>query len=409
MSFAPGPALVRRDGKPAAATLLVADRCNQACDHCYQVQGTRGELALDGIEAVLAELASVGVLFLSLSGGEATLRADLPEILRAARRHRFAISLITNGLAISDELLDAIVETGLRAVSVTVYSDCASDHDAITRVPGSFARTCDSIARLAARGVRVELGIPLTSACTASREALEAFAAKLGCSAVISPWVTAREDGSTAPLARAASAAQLHDYFGHASAPRVQDTDRRARLDDHPCGACASLAVASDGTVRPCTDVPRVLANAAHPGSLQALADSEDYQLLANVRWRDVHGCRDCDLMPWCSRCHGSAMKEAGDLLGPQPEACRVAVARYEAQVGPLIRLAEGSGPFALPGRGRLQRIEDRLTAADASLPARFAWTNVGNASGAARLLPADRLARPAGAAPSVARNDFQR
>jgi radical SAM protein with 4Fe4S-binding SPASM domain len=416
MSFGLGPALVRRDGKPAAATVLLADRCNEACVHCYQVHGKGRELTLSELEALFAELASIGVLFLTLSGGEVTLRADLPQILRAARRHGFAISMITNGLKLTDELLDTIEEIGLWGVHVTVYSDRAEEHDAITRVRGSFERTCENIRRLCARGVRVELGMPLTSSCSASRERLQAFAAEMGCNTLISPWMTAREDGSLAPFEVAATPSQLRDFFEHASAPRSELT-REAMLDAHPCGACSAPSVAADGSVHPCSEVSQVLASALQPESLRALADSEPYRVFAGVRWRDLHGCRDCALMPWCSRCHGSARKERGDLFGPQPEACRVAIARYEAQVRPLVRLPEGpkvlpraagSGPFALRNDGHLEPIADVMTEGDQLLRARFPWITDGKSGIAERLVPADRLVRGAAASPPVAGQPVQ-
>ncbi len=78
---------------PAGAQMLVSDRCNHACAHCcYQVHGRKGEMTLAEIEGVFDDLARQGVLFLSLSGGEASLRPDLPAILAAARRHHFAIT-----------------------------------------------------------------------------------------------------------------------------------------------------------------------------------------------------------------------------------------------------------------------------------------------------------------------------
>ena len=48
--------------------LQVADRCNHACKHCYQVQGEKGELSLDELKAVIDDLASAGLMLLNVSG-----------------------------------------------------------------------------------------------------------------------------------------------------------------------------------------------------------------------------------------------------------------------------------------------------------------------------------------------------
>ena len=47
-----------------------------------------------------------------------------------------------------------------------------------------------------------------------------------------------------------------------------------------------------------------------------------------------VWKCAECDLRPWCVRCHGSALNEDGDLLGPSLIACENARARKAAMSG---------------------------------------------------------------------------
>jgi len=64
--------LARDRDTPLSAMIEIADRCNEACVHCYQVQGQKGELSTDEWRSILDELAEMGVLFLTISGGEAT-------------------------------------------------------------------------------------------------------------------------------------------------------------------------------------------------------------------------------------------------------------------------------------------------------------------------------------------------
>src|SRR5262245_4678493 len=207
--FAPAPAR----GLPLTAQLLISDRCNHACEHCYQVHGEKGEMTLPEIEAILDALARAGILFLHLSGGEATLRPDLPEILRAARARSFAITLLTNGYALSEQVLDAIAATGVWEVRLSVYSDIAAEHDAVTRVAGSFERTCGSIKALRARGVQVTAVVPLTSRCSADVHRLIALGDALGCPVEIASLITAKEDGTTRSQNVSPTRSQLDAYF----------------------------------------------------------------------------------------------------------------------------------------------------------------------------------------------------
>ena len=80
---------------PLSAMIEIADRCNEKCVHCYQVQGQKGEMTTEEIFGVLDELAEMGVLFLTISGGEATLRKDFLDIVAYARKKKFAVKLFT--------------------------------------------------------------------------------------------------------------------------------------------------------------------------------------------------------------------------------------------------------------------------------------------------------------------------
>ena len=128
-------------GLPLMAHVILSDRCNHACLHCYQVHGQRGEMSTAEVVHAFDELATAGVLVLAISGGEISLRPDLVEILRAARERRFAITLQTNGYDWSDELVAEVARLGVWHVRVSIYSCVAHEHDAVTRVPGSFERT----------------------------------------------------------------------------------------------------------------------------------------------------------------------------------------------------------------------------------------------------------------------------
>lgn len=399
-------------GLPLMAQILVSDSCNHACQHCYQVHGQKGEMSLGEIEAILDELWRLGVLIVSFSGGEATLRQDLPEILRAARRRAFAIVLQTNGYAMRDELVEVIAEVGVWRVRVSVYSDVAAEHDAVTRVPGSFARTTETIRRLVARGIGVVMVVPLTSLCSASASRLSALSASLGCELEVESGITAKEDGSVASLAVEPTRAQLDAYFQVIEAQGAAAPAREEKLGEPPCAACSSsITVHANGSVRPCTHIPLELGRADRGGAagIGELAQDEAFRFLAGITWGDLHGCRDCALMPWCSRCHGSAAFESGDLLGPQPSACARAIARCEAHEGALERLPaidpEAAardpevGPFERAGARGIRPARDAQTEADEALLRRFPWIRPSRSEirELAGLIPAGRLVRRPG------------
>lgn len=388
-----------------AAHLLVSDHCNHACDHCYQVHGQKGEMDLAQIDAVLGELANIGVLFLNLSGGEATLRPDLPAILRAARRRGFAITLFTNGYSLSDELHAAIVETGVWQVRVSIYSDRPEEHDSNTRVSGSLERSLENVRRLRTAGIQVVLVVPLTSHCSADVGRLEKLAASLDCMLEVTSGLSAREDGVDAPFAVSAGPLQLDAYFQAVDARHGDVPNIAEKLDKAPCEACSGgITIHSNGSVRPCTHIPTEFTSVSRSAdSLASLPDDPAYQFIGGIRWRDLHGCRDCELVGYCSRCHGSAAFERGDMLGPQPSACARATARYEAQRGPLIRGPADEpgrdpevGPYRLVGKNTLKPIPDLITKEDDARARRFPWIrpSKGHVQAMAGVIPGLSLVR---------------
>ncbi len=373
---------------PIGVHLQVADRCNHTCAHCYQIQGMKGELTLDQVRSVLDDLAQAGVLTLNVSGGEATLRPDLMDILAHARARGFAIRLYTNAFLVDEAMADRLAAAGLLEVHVSVYSAVGTEHDAVTRVPGSFERTTAGVRALRVRGVRVVLKAPVTSLAPVGSPGVEDLARSLGCSYAASWEITPMEDGSLASRAVLPTPETLVERgLLQPWVPGDDDKARRAqKLTGNSCAVGRSgLTVLPDGVVWPCTDTPVSLGKITDT-PIQTMVDtSETLELFRRMSWRDVHGCRDCDLLLACSRCHATALHEGGDYLGPYPGACARARARYTAGVGGSVRVLppeEGCqggrksdvGPYKIESVGVLRPVRDVMSAEDEALAARFLW-----------------------------------
>jgi radical SAM protein with 4Fe4S-binding SPASM domain len=385
-----GHALIQRlasnAGIPSGAHLQVADRCNHACQHCYQVQGRKGEMSLDEVKVVLDDLAASGVMLLNVSGGEATLRPDLLDILRHARARGFAIRLFTNGYTMNAELAQELHKIGLLGVDVSVYSDDPAQHDEVTQVPGSHARTLAGVRAMVAAGLRVHLKVPTTAASPDAGARVKRLAAEFGptVSVTIAFDITPMETGDMSSRRMLAPPEDLVAAGVMRPWSPDEEPDPASTLDQPTCGACKDgIAVLSNGDLRPCTDIVAPLGNLLKQRFLD-LYRNPGPQLVRSLTWAHVHGCRDCDLRNGCERCHAHAANESGDLLGPYPSACRSALARYGGSVGSLSFAppAEGCepdrspsfGPFRILAPGLLQPIPDVLFPRDIELREQFSW-----------------------------------
>jgi MoaA/NifB/PqqE/SkfB family radical SAM enzyme len=173
--------------RPLHLTCFVTRRCDARCDFCF----SRGRAAAAGPELSLAEIArlapTVGpLLWLSYSGGEPTLRADLPEITGIFARHcrPVIVLLSTNGID-PRRTLDAVAGVLHAAPRSTVVVKLSLDgppalHDRLRGVPGAHARVLESLAllrELAARQPRLEVGVNTVMSVANQEAAGEIFAA----------------------------------------------------------------------------------------------------------------------------------------------------------------------------------------------------------------------------------------
>jgi hypothetical protein len=107
---------------PCSVLLEVTDRCNLNCAVCFSDSG-RGEAedrSLEKITGLLERaMRAVGPSNLQLSGGEPTLRDDLPEIVEVARRVGYSfIQVNTNGLRLASDrvYVRRLLDAGLSSV-----------------------------------------------------------------------------------------------------------------------------------------------------------------------------------------------------------------------------------------------------------------------------------------------------
>lgn len=97
----------------------VTRRCNLACPYCFAEGGLGEDIPMAQIKADFARLIKPGQTFLQLSGGEPTVRDDLPQIISMAREMGSQyIQVNSNGLRFADDeaYLAACARAGLSFV-----------------------------------------------------------------------------------------------------------------------------------------------------------------------------------------------------------------------------------------------------------------------------------------------------
>jgi len=138
--------------------------CNNDCIHCViadnrkrcDALGYREDLTTAEYCDELRDSRARGCDEVVFTGGEPTLRNDLPHLVLCAARLGFSIDLQTNGRKMhSRQYADSLCGISDISFLIALHGHTAPIHDAITRVQGSFNETVKAIGNLMERSARV--------------------------------------------------------------------------------------------------------------------------------------------------------------------------------------------------------------------------------------------------------------
>ena len=132
---------------PIRMDIALTFRCQNNCIHCYAggPHETR-ELSTEQWKEIIDKLKRIGVFILTFTGGEPTLREDLPQLLLYAQNNGMVTGLITNGRALKDmTYVENLEKAGLDFVQITLESYKPETHDLITATEGSWNETVAGI------------------------------------------------------------------------------------------------------------------------------------------------------------------------------------------------------------------------------------------------------------------------
>jgi len=136
-----------RPSAPYRMDLAVTYRCNNDCAHCYNARERNyPELTTDQWKKIINDLWALGIPHIVFTGGEATLRDDLPELIAHAESNGQITGLNTNARRLSNEkYVQQLVDAGLDHVQITVESCDEQIHDEMMRAKGAFKQTIQGL------------------------------------------------------------------------------------------------------------------------------------------------------------------------------------------------------------------------------------------------------------------------
>lgn len=326
-------------GKQRFLVVELTESCNNSCLHCYNVwrgsaggpERSRGRIlsAREVLSALRRVMEDISLKYVALSGGEPTLRPDLPRIVEGVKDLGLEPVVLTNGVLLT-EAFQRSLPRGTH-FQVSLLGDTAELHDHL-----AGRRVFDRIVRNAARLERH--GHDFTAAFVATRanaqrvHRVAELAIALGSAGFMYNRVNVGKALRGAANTLVPTAGQLGRSLGLlqktvkrygiqavCSVPILPCVVDPALFPDIHFGWCprggenAYYTIGCDGGVRPCNHSSLVLGDIRTTPFRDILANREN-----RAYWRRTpRECRDCT-HPLKRSCRGGCTAASAEYYGSQ-------------------------------------------------------------------------------------------
>ena len=310
---------------PIDISLELTHHCNFRCQHCYIPDfSVPNLLTTERVLSLLDELAEMGTLYLTLTGGEMFLRKDWYRIAARARELGFDLRLFSNGSTIDEGVADNVRTLHAKA-EVSLYSMDEAIFERITQRQGSFRKTIRGIELLRERDVALLLKIPIMVHNTRGYEKVYEYAAKIGAEVRADARIVAKKNGDLVTLKLRADEEELMPFYrdGHTPCSVLEEFEDHGAGEGPLCAAGNRFAnINSSGEVRACNILPGVAGTLLTHTFREIWEGSPWLEKVRAIRRRDLDPCNTCTKFSYCGRCHAMALVEDGDILGLSSSAC---------------------------------------------------------------------------------------
>lgn len=327
--------------------------CSEQCIHCYNPGATRNdneishradrdELDLSDYRRIIDDLCEHGLVKVCLSGGDPFSKPIVWDIIDYLYQKEIAFDVFTNGQRIVDKV-ERLANYFPRLVGVSIYSGIAEDHDAITRVKGSWERSMKVVEQLAA------LAVPMNLKCCIMQPNLHSYylvadiAKQYGAEPQFEINIRESNDGDCLSKQLRLTEEQFKVVWmdKRLSDNLMSDLDsfaeRKCKMDQNCCTVgLVDFSITPDGEVQAC---------AAFPMSFGSLKEKTWKEIVENnallESWRhctmeEYENCGDYEYCKCCKPCAGLNYIEHGDYLKPAESSCDLAKIRYRLQMSLL-------------------------------------------------------------------------
>jgi radical SAM protein with 4Fe4S-binding SPASM domain len=324
----------------------LTSRCNERCLHCYIPHENKTEnIETDFFYEVLGQCKKMGILNLTLSGGEPMMHKKFCEFLRKCKEYDFSVNILSNLTLLNDEILVEMKADPLSSVQVSLYSMNPNIHDEITQLKGSFEKTKNAILKL------IENDIPLQISCPTMKQNKNCFVNVLKWAqehkvrAVTDYIMLGRYDYTTGNLNNRLSLKEVAniinditendaEYQNKMIDYDITKEEKRVFSNDIICGVCnSSICMVSNGNIYPCPGWQGYVVGNVRNTPLQEIwYNSPKVRYLRGLRMKNFPKCIECEDRAFCAMCMVRNANEDpnGNFFKINEHFCKVAKIHHE-------------------------------------------------------------------------------
>ncbi len=315
----------RHRRQPESVTFELTYGCNLRCVHCFNPthRALPQELSTSEVLRLIDQLAELGVLTVTFTGGELTLRPDIPAILRHSCKKGLLIRLLVNATRVTPTFVSLLQETGTEQICVSIYGATEQTYEQMTAVVGSHAAFLRGLTMLAEANLPVIVRMPVTTLNHHEIHACRRLAEHLGLQFQYCFDITPTVTGNMAPLAYRLPPERKNTIdramvsgWGRGSEPTEDTCSPTDRFIECACGH-TRFAITPYGEMNLCTafPIPRYdLKTGTVRDGWELLKRTVD-EACPNHRYE----CPNCSVRAYCRQGRNDAWLETADMSACLP------------------------------------------------------------------------------------------
>lgn len=319
---------------PLFVTIETTLGCNYKCVHCYNFDrsgpvpaNVKGEqLTKEEFLNIIDQVCSAGALYISFTGGESLLYPHLSDLIERVVENKSMARVKTNGHLLTKSVCKKLVDSGCRALDVSVYGADEDSYKNFTGQVGSFSQVLDGLRNAISFDMEVQLNLILHKDNCMDIGKMINMAEGLGLPYQFSDEMTARYDGTE----DSQDFGITEDQYNELLEGPHKDLFWHDNSDEAFQCSCARnvVGIGLDGVVFPCIGAPIPSGNLKESNFKDVWDNSLEFKKIRNLKQSDFSDCVTCNVKHYCNRSSGSAYVNTDNYIGCDPMAEKVAKIR---------------------------------------------------------------------------------